>query len=137
VKFEVLEFLFLNVLKTFSNFMFLFRRRAKSLVSAHLKTTEQLQLEKVAELQKDMARKIEKNIESCRTALAGRVLAPVHASMPTTKTEEFHFETDSRVKDHSTTYNNSHEVDFASMLRKNNAPSVSFTVWCYLECTLC
>lgn len=85
-----------------------------------------MELLKVAELQKDMAKKREINMESCRMALAGKKPEPVRAAHRVTKTEEFHFETDSRIKDHSAASGSGQEVDFVSLLRKNDAPTVSF-----------
>jgi hypothetical protein len=98
----------------------------KSSVASNMKTTEELELEKMANLQKELAKKIETNMESYKVALAGRKPELVHATRPVTKPEEFHFETDSRIKEHPEAGNKgSHEVDFVSLLRKNDLPSVS------------
>jgi hypothetical protein len=100
----------------------------KSSIASNMKTTEELELEKMANLQKELAKKIELNMESCKAALAGRKPEPVHAAKPVTKPEEFHFETDARIKDHPEAgHKGSHEVDFVSLLRKNDPPSVSST----------
>jgi targeting protein for Xklp2 len=101
----------------------------KSSTASNMKTTEELELEKMAQLQKELAKKRVMNLESFKMALAGRKPEPVHAVIPITKPAEFHFETDSRIKEHTEPMQKgSHEVDFVSLLRKNDPPLVSMSI---------
>ena len=96
--------------------------------SDRMKSTEELELEKISQFKKDLSKKIEVNMESCRAALAGRKPEPVQASKPATKPEEFHFETDSRIKDHTLpAHGREQEGGFPAMLRKNDVPLVSIS----------
>lgn len=67
--------------------------------------------------------------KSYRAAMSG-CQPSVRVSQPVTEIKEFHFETDSRLKNQSTV-NTKHahvvggELDFAAILRKNDLPAVS------------
>ncbi|XP_052819301.1 targeting protein for Xklp2-like isoform X2 [Mya arenaria] len=85
-----------------------------------VKNSEQLELEKIAYYRKELAKKRKINEESCRAALAGKgPVGPVQVKH-LTRTEEFKFETDSRIKTHAMETRGDGDVkDFASGLRSD------------------
>ncbi|XP_051788513.1 targeting protein for Xklp2 isoform X1 [Erpetoichthys calabaricus] len=93
-------------------------RRSKS--SSKVKTTEEQELEKMQELQKEVAELRKKNDESLKAALAGTGVPNKKTVIPSTVPINFHFYTDDRIKQNEapseTTYK---QVDFTSELRKH------------------
>uniref|UniRef100_A0A8C6V738 TPX2 microtubule nucleation factor n=1 Tax=Naja naja TaxID=35670 RepID=A0A8C6V738_NAJNA len=84
------------------------------------KSTEELELEKMQQLQQEVAELRRKNEESLKVAIAGPG-QPVKTSSHITKPMDFHFCTDERLKQHGesqppTEYK---EVDFKAALRKH------------------
>ncbi|CAI9597201.1 unnamed protein product, partial [Staurois parvus] len=83
------------------------------------KNTEEQELEKVQQLQQELAERLKKNEESLKSALAGdqpikRV--PIQATKPV----DFHFHTDDRLKRHPNEHPAEYkQVDFTSELRKH------------------
>ncbi|XP_040187641.1 targeting protein for Xklp2 isoform X2 [Rana temporaria] len=83
------------------------------------KNTEEQELEKVQQLQQELAEALKKNEESLKSALAGDLplkKVPIQATKPV----DFHFHTDDRLKRHpneqATEYK---QVDFSAELRKH------------------
>ncbi|XP_017294278.1 targeting protein for Xklp2 isoform X2 [Kryptolebias marmoratus] len=85
-------------------------------------SSEELELERIRNLQKEVALHRRKNEASYRAALAGNP-PPKKMVLSTTVPKDFHFNTDTRVKA-STSSNPSHkEVDFIHQLRKPSSPA--------------
>ncbi|XP_026092731.1 targeting protein for Xklp2-like isoform X2 [Carassius auratus] len=86
------------------------------------KSTEQQELERIEALQKEVAEQRRKNEASYRAALAGSQPPKKHV-LSTTIPKEFHFCSDSRLKNHmdvgSAEDSSYKEVDFTSQLRKH------------------
>uniref|UniRef100_A0A8C1S946 TPX2 microtubule nucleation factor n=1 Tax=Cyprinus carpio TaxID=7962 RepID=A0A8C1S946_CYPCA len=86
------------------------------------KSTEQQELERIEALQKEVAEQRRKNEASYRAALAGSQPPKKHV-LSTTIPKEFHFCSDSRLKNHmdvgSAEDNSYKEVNFTSQLRKH------------------
>ncbi|KAG2463541.1 TPX2B protein, partial [Polypterus senegalus] len=93
-------------------------RRNKS--SSKVKSTEEQELEKMQELQKEVAELRKKNDESLKAALAGTGVPNKKTVIPSTVPVNFHFYTDDRIKQNEapteTTYK---QVDFTAELRKH------------------
>ena len=101
------------------------RRDTKTQGVAPAVSSEQLEMRKIHELRRQLARSRKMAGESMRTAQAapGPVRATVHH---VTKTEEFHFATDSRVKDHTMeTRLDAVQKDFPASLRGPTDQAVS------------
>uniref|UniRef100_A0A3Q0RIJ6 TPX2 microtubule nucleation factor n=1 Tax=Amphilophus citrinellus TaxID=61819 RepID=A0A3Q0RIJ6_AMPCI len=88
-------------------------------------TSEEQELERIRNLQKEVALHRKKNEASYKAALAGNP-PPKKMVLSTTVPKDFHFNTDTRVKA-SASSNVEKEVDFVSQLRKPSSP-VSATV---------
>ncbi|XP_005943517.1 targeting protein for Xklp2 isoform X1 [Haplochromis burtoni] len=84
-------------------------------------TSEELELERIRNLQKEVALHRKKNEASYKAALAGNP-PPKKTFLSTTVPKDFHFSTDTRVKS-STSCNTEKEVDFVSQLRKPSSPA--------------
>ncbi|XP_015261135.1 PREDICTED: targeting protein for Xklp2 [Gekko japonicus] len=89
--------------------------------SAKLKSTEELELERMQQLQQEVAEMRRKNEESLKVAIAGPGQPVKKTVTQVTKPVDFHFSTDDRIKQHGesqpgTDYK---EVDFAALLRKH------------------
>uniref|UniRef100_A0A669C3J1 TPX2 microtubule nucleation factor n=1 Tax=Oreochromis niloticus TaxID=8128 RepID=A0A669C3J1_ORENI len=84
-------------------------------------TSEELELERIRNLQKEVALHRKKNEASYKAALAGNP-PPKKMFLSTTVPKDFHFSTDTRVKA-STSCNTEKEVDFVSQLRKPSSPA--------------
>ncbi|XP_018089643.1 targeting protein for Xklp2-A isoform X1 [Xenopus laevis] len=101
-------------------------KRRNVLVKA--KNSEEQELEKMQELQKEMLENLKKNEHSMKVAITGAG-QPVKTFIPVTKPVDFHFKTDDRLK---RTANQPEgdgykAVDFASELRKHPPSPVQVT----------
>ena len=102
------------------------RRDTKTQGVAPAVSSEQLEMRKIHELRRQLARSRKMAGESMRMAQTapGPVRATVHH---VTKTEEFHFATDSRVKDHTMeTRLDAVQKDFPASLRGPTDQTVSW-----------
>ncbi|XP_074148891.1 targeting protein for Xklp2 isoform X1 [Sminthopsis crassicaudata] len=85
-----------------------------------LKSTEEQELEKRLKMQQEVVEMRKKNEESLKIALAGQ--PPKKIVSQVTKSVDFHFHTDDRIKQHPKNQEEYKEVNFTSELRKH-APS--------------
>ncbi|NXN34854.1 TPX2 protein, partial [Rhinoptilus africanus] len=90
-------------------------------VSGKLKSTEEQELEKMQQLQREVMELRRRNEESLKAAIAGAGQPVKRAVGQVTKPVDFHFCTESRIKQHveSQPGNQYKELDFASVLRKH------------------
>ncbi|KAL8179764.1 UNVERIFIED_CONTAM: hypothetical protein K2H54_072465 [Gekko kuhli] len=88
---------------------------------AKLKSTEELELERMQKLQQEVVEMRRKNEESLKVAVAGPGQPVKKTVIQLTKPVDFHFSTDDRIKQHgeSQTGTDYKEVDFAALLRKH------------------
>lgn len=92
----------------------------KKTSSSKLKSTEELELEKMQQLQREVAEHRKKNEEYLKTAIAGAGQPTKRVVIEPTKPIDFHFRTDERLKQHGGTQSNAYkEVDFTTALRKH------------------
>ncbi|XP_077192163.1 targeting protein for Xklp2 isoform X2 [Paroedura picta] len=91
--------------------------------SAKLKSTEELELERMQQLQQGVAEMRRKNEESLKVAIAGPGQPAKKTVTQQTKPIDFHFCTDDRIKQHGETQPGTEykSVDFAAALRKHPA----------------
>ncbi|XP_007474525.1 targeting protein for Xklp2 isoform X2 [Monodelphis domestica] len=82
-----------------------------------LKSTEEQELEKRLKMQKEVVEMRKKNEESLKIALAGQPLKKTVSQV--TKSVDFHFHTDDRLKQHPRSQEEYKEVNFTSELRKH------------------
>ncbi|XP_029975679.1 targeting protein for Xklp2 [Salarias fasciatus] len=84
-------------------------------------TSEERELERIKNLQKEVAQHRKKNEASFKAALAG--MPPPKKMVPSaTVPKDFHFSTDSRVKASAASSTSLKELDFSSQLRKPSSP---------------
>nr|XP_047906551.1 targeting protein for Xklp2 isoform X2 [Anser cygnoides] len=90
-------------------------------LAGKLKSTEEQELEKMQQLQREVMELRKKNEESLKAAIAGAGQPVKRTVGQVTKPVDFHFCTDSRIKQHgeSQPENEYKEVDFAAVLRKH------------------
>ncbi|XP_035199931.1 targeting protein for Xklp2 isoform X2 [Oxyura jamaicensis] len=90
-------------------------------LAGKLKSTEEQELEKMQQLQREVMELRKKNEESLKAAIAGAGQPVKRAVGQVTKPIDFHFCTDNRIKQHgeSQPENEYKEVDFAAVLRKH------------------
>ncbi|XP_035422956.1 targeting protein for Xklp2 isoform X2 [Cygnus atratus] len=90
-------------------------------LAGKLKSTEEQELEKMQQLQREVMELRKKNEESLKAAIAGAGQPVKRTVGQVTKPIDFHFCTDSRIKQHgeSQPENEYKEVDFAAVLRKH------------------
>ncbi|XP_042656890.1 targeting protein for Xklp2 isoform X3 [Tyto alba] len=90
-------------------------------LSSKLKSTEEQELEKMQQLQREVMELRRKNEESLKAAIAGAGQPMKRSVDQVTKPVEFHFCTDNRIKQHveSQPVNEYKELDFAAVLRKH------------------
>uniref|UniRef100_A0A8C3KPI8 TPX2 microtubule nucleation factor n=1 Tax=Calidris pygmaea TaxID=425635 RepID=A0A8C3KPI8_9CHAR len=90
-------------------------------VSGKVKSTEEQELEKMQQLQREVMELRKRNEESLKAAIAGAGQPVKRPTGQVTKPVDFHFCTESRVKQHmeSQPGNEYKEVDFAAVLRKH------------------
>ncbi|KAM3618759.1 uncharacterized protein V6R79_024501 [Siganus canaliculatus] len=101
------------------------RTRAEAPVAANTEpnSSEEQELERIRNLQKEVALHRKKNEASYKAALAGNPL-PKKMVLSATVPKEFHFNTDTRVKAGASTSSMAHkEVDFKMQLRKPSSPA--------------
>ncbi|XP_037540496.1 targeting protein for Xklp2-B [Nematolebias whitei] len=84
-------------------------------------SSEQLELERIRNLQKEVALHRRRNEASLRAALAGGP-PPKKAVLSTTVPKDFHFHTDSRIKASTSSDAPCKETDFVQQLRKPSSP---------------
>ncbi|XP_054836855.1 targeting protein for Xklp2 isoform X2 [Eublepharis macularius] len=89
--------------------------------SAKVKSTEELELERMQQLQQEVVEMRRKNEESLRAAIAGPGQPVKKTVSQITKPIDFHFSTDERLKQHGESQPGTEykEVDFAAVLRKH------------------
>ncbi|NXW34008.1 TPX2B protein, partial [Phaetusa simplex] len=90
-------------------------------VSGKLKSTEEQELEKMQQLQREVMELRKRNEESLKAAIAGAGQPVKRAVGQVTKPVDFHFCTESRIKQHVESHpgNEYKELDFAAVLRKH------------------
>ncbi|XP_074013299.1 targeting protein for Xklp2 isoform X2 [Numenius arquata] len=90
-------------------------------VSGKVKSTEEQELEKMQQLQREVMELRKRNEESLKAAIAGAGQPVKRPVGQVTKPIDFHFCTESRIKQHmeSQPGNEYKEVDFAAVLRKH------------------
>ncbi|XP_062592991.1 targeting protein for Xklp2 homolog [Saccostrea cucullata] len=98
-----------------------FMRRKPIGKTEKAKTTEEKQLEEIANIKAEFNKRKKMTQKSYQTAMKSTGVAPVHSKVEPTKPEPIHFETDRRIKSHPT-HNNSADkkVDFVRILRSNS-----------------
>ena len=95
-----------------------------------MKTTEQLEMERIEMLKKELQKKKHMSVESFKKSQQSTAYVPVRSANPVTKTEEFHFASDSRIKKPQETKQTT-KKDFASGLRAHSTSPVSYHSWLY------
>ncbi|NXW62236.1 TPX2 protein, partial [Eurystomus gularis] len=90
-------------------------------LSGKLKSTEEQELEKMQQLQREVMELRKKNEESLKAAIAGAGQPMKRAAGQVTKPVDFHFCTEDRIKQHGESQpgNEYKELDFAAVLRKH------------------
>ncbi|XP_064023779.1 targeting protein for Xklp2 isoform X3 [Pogoniulus pusillus] len=93
-------------------------------VSEKPKSTEEQELEKMQQLQREVMELRKKNEESLKAAIAGTGQPLKRAGGQVTKPIDFHFCTEDRIKQHGESQpgNEYKELDFAAVLRKHPTP---------------
>ncbi|XP_069740839.1 targeting protein for Xklp2 isoform X2 [Narcine bancroftii] len=92
-------------------------RRQQHMISKG-KTTEELEMEKIAQFQKEMAEKRKQNEESLKLAISGAGQSKKRTPIPVTKPVDIKFHTDDRIQAHEGQVYK--EVNFTSELRKHH-----------------
>ncbi len=91
-----------------------------------VKSTEEMEMERITELKKELELKRKIAEESRRMALASHGYKPVQSKQELTKPDKIHFATDDRLKNPADNKLNTSEVnDFPKMLRHTRSRSVS------------
>ncbi|XP_008293958.1 targeting protein for Xklp2 isoform X2 [Stegastes partitus] len=85
-------------------------------------TSEEQELERIRNLQKEVALHRKRNEASYKAALAGNV-QPKKMVLPTTVPKDFHFSTDTRAKESASSSTSHKVVDFVHQLRKPSSPA--------------
>ncbi|XP_040918232.1 targeting protein for Xklp2 isoform X2 [Toxotes jaculatrix] len=98
------------------------RAAASNTANPETCSSEEQELERIRNLQKEVALHRKKNEASYKAALAGNP-PPKKAAMSTTVPKEFHFNTDARVKSSASSSTGHKEVDFVGQLRKPSSPA--------------
>ncbi|NWW93205.1 TPX2B protein, partial [Rhynochetos jubatus] len=89
-------------------------------LSGKVKSTEEQELEKMQQLQREVMELRKKNEESLKAAIAGAGQPVKRAAGQVTKPIDFHFCTENRIKQHVESQPNEYkELDFAAALRKH------------------
>uniref|UniRef100_A0A8C8AAW5 TPX2 microtubule nucleation factor n=1 Tax=Otus sunia TaxID=257818 RepID=A0A8C8AAW5_9STRI len=90
-------------------------------LSGKLKSTEEQELEKMQQLQREVMELRRKNEESLKAAIAGAGQPVKRTTGQVTKPVDFHFCTENRIKQHAESQpgNEYKELDFAAVLRKH------------------
>ncbi|XP_015737356.1 targeting protein for Xklp2 isoform X2 [Coturnix japonica] len=88
--------------------------------ASKLKSTEEQELEKMQQLQREVMELRKKNEESLKAAIAGAGQPVKRTICQVTKPVDFHFCTENRIKQHTESQPEEYkEVDFAAVLRKH------------------
>ncbi|XP_057636884.1 targeting protein for Xklp2 isoform X1 [Chionomys nivalis] len=95
-----------------------------------LKSTEEQELEKRLKMQQEVVEMRKKNEEFKKLALAGPVQPVKKSVSQVTKTVDFHFLTDERIKQHPKNQEEYKEMNFMSELRKHPASPARVTKGC-------
>ena len=111
------------------------RRKMKFTHKSQVKSKEELEMEKLVELRKEMEFKRKLSKQSLQMALHSKEYQPTHSAQPLTHAEEFHFRTDTRLKNAAAPVaKRTTDSDFVTGLRKHNSPPVveqSFDYYVY------
>ncbi|XP_024119627.1 targeting protein for Xklp2 [Oryzias melastigma] len=89
---------------------------------AELVSSEELEMERIKNLQREVALHRMQNEASYKAALAGNP-PPKKAVLSTTVPKDFHFSTDGRIKAAASSQSSKREVDFIHQLRKPASPA--------------
>lgn len=81
------------------------------------KTTEQMELEKIQDMKKELAKTKKQSKDSYKKAMTSTGYMPVRSNAPVTLPEGFHFQTDRRLKNQSQNPKDSTAKDFTKCLR--------------------
>ncbi|XP_016891109.1 targeting protein for Xklp2 isoform X1 [Cynoglossus semilaevis] len=95
---------------------------ATNKIQTDIASSEEQELERIRNLQREVALHRKKNEASYKAALVGNPL-PKKMVLSTTVPKEFHFFTDTRLKTNPSTNTAHKEVDFMSQLRKPSSPA--------------
>ncbi|MEQ2235396.1 hypothetical protein ILYODFUR_001961 [Ilyodon furcidens] len=95
---------------------------ASSTKRSELSTSEQLELERIRSLQREVALHRKKNEASYKAALAGNP-PPKKMVLSVTVPKDFHFNTESRIKAPVSSNTSQKEVDFIHQLRQPSSPA--------------
>lgn len=97
-----------------------FRRKALG-KAEKIKSSEEQQMEQIANIKAEFNKRKKLAQKSYQTAMKSTGYVPVHSKIEPTKPEDFHFETDSRLKSQSS-HNTSADkkTDFVRILRSNS-----------------
>ncbi|XP_059117628.1 targeting protein for Xklp2 isoform X1 [Peromyscus eremicus] len=95
-----------------------------------LKSTEEQELEKRLKMQQEVVEMRRKNEEFKKLALAGPAQPVKKSTNQVTKTVDFHFLTDERIKQHPKNQEEYKEVNFMSELRKHPSSPARMTKGC-------
>uniref|UniRef100_A0A672YIN7 TPX2 microtubule nucleation factor n=1 Tax=Sphaeramia orbicularis TaxID=375764 RepID=A0A672YIN7_9TELE len=95
---------------------------ASTNANTEMSSSEAQELERIRNLQKEVALQRKRNEASYKAALAGNP-PPKKMALSTTVPKEFHFSTDTRMKTTSTSSSDHKEVDFIAQLRKPASPA--------------
>ena len=114
---------------TFSFTDILFFRRIKKKLGANKKTTEAIEIERIKELQQETKKRLKENQTFLHKALAPKPIQQQKADTELTRTVEFSFATDSRLKQHpmkTRSEEGTNGKKFSEQLRKHPRSPVSF-----------
>ncbi|KAM4736867.1 targeting protein for Xklp2 isoform 2-T2 [Anableps anableps] len=95
---------------------------ATSTTHSQLSSSEELELERIRSLQREVALHRKKNEASYKAALAGNP-PPKKMLISVTVPKDFHFNTDSRIKAPASSNASQKEVDFINQLRQTSSPA--------------
>ncbi|XP_067651165.1 targeting protein for Xklp2 homolog isoform X2 [Haliotis asinina] len=99
------------------------RRKQLAAGSPRVKTTEEQELEQIAQMRKELAKKRKLAKDSLKKSKNAPGYAPVCNSREPTAIQDFKFSTDSRLKSQHQDSQDESTVDFVRCLRSNTAPS--------------
>ena len=102
--------------------MFLTRRLGESLSTSKTKSTEELEMERIKQLKKELQHKRLMAQESYKKAMSKAVPVAVHSKDPTIP-QEFQFQTDKRLKTQAEKTEDKSVGDFVKSLRSRTVVS--------------
>ena len=89
-----------------------------------MKNSEQIEMEKIAYFRQELAKKRKQAEESYKAAMSSKGPPTVTQTKELTHPQDFHFQTDSRLKSHPMATRQDEDVkDFASILRSDRHKS--------------